>query len=188
MRRNVALLALLTFPTAAMAAGMPQLDFKNPLTISQVVWLVIIFVVFYWALARWALPQMGEVLQARTDAISRNLDAARLAKAGSDKATAELTAATREAQVAAQAQIAGALATANQAAIAQAAELQTRLEAQLAEAEQRITAAREAAMGALREAATDTASTLVSRLTGHAAPEGTVGAAVDAAMAARGRS
>ncbi len=49
--------ASLLVPAAVQAAeaetkGMPQLDFANPLTISHVVWLAIIFVSFYLLLSR----------------------------------------------------------------------------------------------------------------------------------------
>ena len=66
--------------------GMPQLDFHNPLTISQVVWLAIIFCVLYVLLSKWALPQVASVLDARAGAIAADLDAARGAKQGADAA------------------------------------------------------------------------------------------------------
>jgi F-type H+-transporting ATPase subunit b len=164
---------------------MPQLDFHNPLTISQVVWLAIIFFVFYRLLSRWALPKVAEVLQVRADTIARDLDAARAAKVEADRAVAEFTAATRAAQSGAQAEIAGAVASAKEAAAAQAATLNARLEAQLAVAETQIAAARQSALGALRQVATDTAAVVVQRLTGVAAPAPAVDAAVRAALAAR---
>ena len=46
------LVALLLAPAIARAEGMPQLDFGNPLTISQVVWGAIIFIVLYVLLSR----------------------------------------------------------------------------------------------------------------------------------------
>jgi len=66
--------------------GMPQLDFHNPLTISQVVWLAIIFFALYLLLSKWALPQVAGVLEMRAGKIAADLDAARAAKAGADKA------------------------------------------------------------------------------------------------------
>lgn len=186
MRRiAVVALALLTLPAAAMAEGMPQLDFKNPLTISQVVWLAIIFAILYQLLAHWALPQVAAVLEARAEAISRDLEAARQAKAESDAAVASLTVATQQAQAAAQAEIASAVAAAKQVTASQSAELHARLDAQLAEAEQRIDAARTAAMGALRQVATETAAVMVARLTGQPAAAATLEAAVNDALAAR---
>ena len=72
-------------PAAAMAAGgMPQLDFQNPLTLSQVVWGAIIFVVLYILLSRFALPKVGEVLEERAAHIARDLEGARAAKSKAD--------------------------------------------------------------------------------------------------------
>ena len=56
---------VLARPLAAMAAGMPQLDFSSPLTISQVVWGAIIFGVLYLMLSRAALPRVASVLHER---------------------------------------------------------------------------------------------------------------------------
>ncbi len=183
--------AALSFLTSvALAAegkeGMPQLDFKNVLLKSQVVWLVIIFVVLYILLSRWALPKVGAVLEKRAATIAGDLDAARQAKGSADAAVAELTAKTREAHAGAQAEIAGAVDAAKAAAAAQTATLTARLDAQLAEAEGRINAARTAAMGALRQVASDTAGVVVSRLTGVAANAAAVDAAVGSALSARG--
>jgi F-type H+-transporting ATPase subunit b len=150
-----------------------------------VVWLAIIFAVLYLLLSRWALPQVGAVLEMRANRIQADLQAAHAAKASADAAVAELTAATREAQATAQAEINSAVAAANEAAAAQAASLNARLEKQLAEAEQRIATARASAMGALRNVATDTASAVVTRLVGMAPATGAVEQAVDAALAAR---
>ena len=184
-----AILTGMTLFSTAQAAekkgGMPQLDFANPLTTSQVVWLAIIFVVLYLLLSRWALPQIGAVLEQRANRIQGDLQAAQIAKASADAAVMELTAATQQAQATAQAAIAGAVATANEAAAAQAATLNARLDKQLTEAEGRISAARAAAVGALRRVATDTAAAVVTRLVGTAPSASSVEHAVDAALAAR---
>lgn len=44
---------------------MPQLDFGNPLMIAQIVWLLIIFGLLYFALSNYALPRVESVLEAR---------------------------------------------------------------------------------------------------------------------------
>lgn len=172
-------------PAAEKKGGMPQLDFANPLTTSQVVWLAIIFAVLYLLLSRWALPQVGAVLEQRAQRIQGDLQVAQTAKAEADAAVVELTAATQQAQATAQAAIAGAIAAATAAAAAQAATLNARLDQQLSEAEGRISAARAAAVGALRNVATDTATALISRLVGTAPSASSVEQAVDAALAAR---
>ena len=181
--------ALLLLPTAAFAAeGMPQLDFANKLTTAQVVWGAIIFVVLYLLLSRWALPQVGAVLATREATISADLDTARAAKAKADAAIVELTDATQRARAEAQASIANAIDQAKQAAAAQSATANAKLEAQIAAAEQSIGVARTAAMGALREVATDTANTVINRLIGFAPDSARVDSAVGALLAARGQA
>jgi F-type H+-transporting ATPase subunit b len=176
---------LLSLPAAAGAAGMPQLDFATPLTTSQVVWGVLIFIVLYILTSRVALPEVSSVLEERAAHIGRDLEAARQAKTEADAAVAELTRATQEAHAAAQAEIAQALAAAKAAAAEQAEALNARLDAQIAAAERRIGAARDAALGALGQVATDTAQAVVARLTAGAVDAGTVDRAVASALAAR---
>jgi F-type H+-transporting ATPase subunit b len=176
---------LLSSAPAWAEKGMPQLDFGNPLTIAQVVWLAIIFFALYLLLSNWALPKVASVLEMRAGAIAGDLDAARAAKAEADAAVAELTHATREAQARAQAEIAQAVATAKAAADKDAAVLNAKLDAQIREAEQRIAAARTAALGALEQVASDTAREVVSRLTGTAIAPANVNRAVAAVLAAR---
>jgi F-type H+-transporting ATPase subunit b len=181
------LLALaLLFPSAvARAAGMPQLDFANPLTTYQVVWGVVIFVVLYLLFSRWALPRVADVLQTREAKIEADLEAARGAKAEADAATGELMRAGREAHASAQAQIAEALAAAKAEAAVQSAALNAKLEREIAAAEQRIAAARQAALGAVREVAVDAAQTMVARLVGAGIAPAAVERAVSATLAAR---
>lgn len=182
----IALSATSAFAAGDAPKGMPQLDFGNVLTISQVVWLAIIFTVLYLLLSNWALPKMGAVLEMRAARIAADLDAARSAKAQADSAVAELTAATLAAQATAQAEIAGAVGAAKAAAAAQAAKLNAELDQQLAAAEVRISAARTAAMGALQQVAGETAVDVIARLTGTQADRGQVDKAVGGILAARG--
>jgi F-type H+-transporting ATPase subunit b len=165
--------------------GMPQLDFANPLTISQVVWLAIIFFALYLLLSRWALPQVESVLEARAGTIAADLDAARAAKAEADAAMAEMMAATHKAQADAQAQVTSAVDAAKAEAAAQAVVANAKLDAQLAAAEQRIATARAAALGALREVATTTTTDVVTRLAGFTPDTATIDGAVGRALAAR---
>lgn len=188
MRRTVILAScLFALPAVAMAEGLPQLDFKDPLTTSQVVWLAVIFGFLYVLLSRWALPKVEDVLAARATSIAADLDRARDAKAKSDAAVAAMNEATREARTAAQVEIAAAIERSKESITAQAAELNARLEAQLAAGEQRISAARAAAMGALQEVVTDTVDLVVTRLTGSSPARGVVDQAVGAALLARGQ-
>jgi F-type H+-transporting ATPase subunit b len=93
--------------------------------------------------------------------------------------------ATARARSEAQAAINAALDVAKQEAAARIGELNERLETQLREAEAQIGAARAAAMSALREVATETAATVIGRLTGAPADAPRLEGAVGAALAAR---
>ena len=163
---------------AADTGGMPQLDFANPLTIAQVVWLFIIFGVLVFLAAHYLLPPVAEVLEDRRARIAGDLDAARDARAEAEAAEAGQRDATARARAEAQASIAAAVGAAQADAARRAETLAAKLDAQIAEAETRIGAARDSAMGALREAATDAAEALVKRLSGldeKAAIEAAVG-------------
>lgn len=166
-------------------SGMPQLNFANPLTTSQVVWLAIIFFALYLLLSRWALPQVAEVVQGRAASIAADLETARHAKAEADEAAQEENRSTQRARAEAQAEITGAVSRAKQAAAEQAEQMNARLQTQLDSAERRIAEARGSAMGALRQVATETAMVVVSRLTGQAADPQAVEQAVGAALQSR---
>lgn len=165
---------------------MPQLDFANPLTLSQVVWGAIIFVVLYILASRFALPRVASVLEERASNIARDLENAQQAKVKSDQAAAEVAEATARARAEAQAAINAALDEAKAAAAKQAATLNEQLEKQLQEAEIRIAAARASAMGALRQVATETASTVIARLTGASPEPALLDGAIARALSARG--
>jgi len=177
-----------TASVASAAEGMPQLDFANPLTVSQIVWGGLIFGLFYLLLSRWALPKVGAVLQMREQVIEQDLETARLTQAKADEAVRELRDARKRAQAESQAAIEGALEQARKQAAEQARTMNERLEAQLAEAEIRIGAARDQAMGALRQVATETTELVVRRLTTLPADRAAVEKAVDAVLAGRGQS
>lgn len=165
---------------------MPQLDFNNVLTISQVVWMALIFGALYFLLSTWALPQVSGVLDERAARINADLDTARLAKTEADAAVSELREATRRASAEAQTAIADAVTKAKAEAAEQARIANEQLDAQLGAAEQRIAAARASAMGALRDVARETATAVVSRLTGQSPAAAVVDEAVGNAIAARG--
>ena len=180
-RLGLAGIALLLMAAGPEKEGMPQLNFASQLTTSQVVWGAIIFVLLYVLLSRWALPKVGTVVEDRRKRIEGDLDTARTSKAEADAAVNELTEATRRARSEAQASVAAATQEAKAEAASQAVIANERLDAQLAEAEGRISAARASAMGALRQVAAEAASSVVLRLTGQQ-PDAAV---IDRAVAAR---
>jgi F-type H+-transporting ATPase subunit b len=184
---RLAPLAALLLPAAARAAegGMPQLDFANPLTTSQVVWGAIIFAVLYWLLSRVGLPKVAEVIEQRARHIASDLETAQASKARADAAAKEVAEATASARAEAQAAINAALDVAKQEASARIAALNERLEQQLHAAEAQINAARSGALRSLREVATETAATVIGRLTGAPVDQGRLDGAIGAALAAR---
>jgi F-type H+-transporting ATPase subunit b len=187
MKRTAILGAgLLMLPAAAMAAGMPQLDFANPLTTAQVVWGAIIFVVLYILLSRGGLPQVASVLEERAARISADLDAARAAKAKADADAAQSKAAYEQARAEAQTAINKAVNEAKEAAAKQAEVLNARLEKQLHDAEAQIAQARASAMSAVRQVSTETAAMVVARLSGTPANAATLDKAIATAMTAHG--
>jgi F-type H+-transporting ATPase subunit b len=186
MVRRLAFTAALTLlPAAAMAGGtMPQMDFKNPLTLDQVWWMVVILVVLYFALSRWGLPQIGQVLAHRDATISADLEAARAAKAQADETVAALNRTMNNARNAAQAEIAQAVDSAKAKARETALAQQAVLDAELEKSEAEITAARNAALAAIKPVAADTAAEILRRLTGKTPDRAVLDPEIDSAYAA----
>jgi F-type H+-transporting ATPase subunit b len=67
---------------------MPQLDFSNPLMLSKLVWMLIIFGLLFYVLKTYALPQVAAVLDERAARIAADLNAARDAQAAGEAAMA----------------------------------------------------------------------------------------------------
>jgi F-type H+-transporting ATPase subunit b len=186
MRRIAATIAAVIAPCPAFAqSNMPQMDFSNPLTTSQVVWMVIILVALYLVLSRWGLPEIGKVLEHRAQTIGADLETARAAKAAADQAVAELNKTMNQARAAAQAEIAKAVAEAKATALAQSQALAAKLDAQLEASEAQITAARTAALAAIKPVAAEAATEILARLTGKTPTNAALTPQIDAAYAAR---
>ena len=145
---------------------------------SQLLWLVLTFVVLYLLMARIALPRIGSILAERSRRIGDDLEAANGLKQQSDAASAAYEKALADARARAQS-----IANANrERQAAEAVETQKRLEeqlhARLASAEQSIAATRTAAMANVHAIATDAAAAIVERLIGKAPAEHEAAAAV----------
>lgn len=163
---------------------MPQMDFKNPLTVDQVWWMVVILVVLYFTLSRWGLPQIGKVLAHREATITADLEAARAAKAKADATVAALNRTMNDARNSAQAEIAQAVNAAKLKARETALAQQAALDAELEKSEAEITAARRAALAAIKPVAADTAAVILSRLTGKTPGAAELAPEIDSAYAA----
>ena len=159
--------------------GLPQLNYANwP---GQIVWLLVIFAVLYLLLSKVFLPKVGGTIEARADKIAGDMAEARALR---DQADAEAKAADAEVAVA-RATAARTAADAKARSTAEAAERQGALEgelnAKLAEAEARIRASRDAAMGHVRGIAADTASAITEKLSGKAPTKAELDKALGAA-------
>nr|WP_242010025.1 hypothetical protein [Acetobacter conturbans] len=150
----------------ARAAGMPQLDFHNPLLTGQVVWGAGIFLFFYLALRGWALPRVETVLTNRNQRINGDLDQAHAAKVEADNAVRELNETKKAASAEAQAHLDAVLDQERKAAAARLAELSAKLETEITSAEKAVAAERARALESLKPIASDVAETLVQKLTG----------------------
>ena len=188
-RERVLLAAALIGATAgaAHADTMPQLQFSNPLLVSQVVWGAIIFAVFYFLVSRGGLPKLDAVLEKRAQTITAELESARRSKESADAAVTELTEARRRAFAESQAAIAAATTKAKAEAEVRATDVNARLDRQLAESEARIGQARAAAMASLQDLATDTAEAVFTRITGLGADKGRLAGAVSQILGERGQ-
>ncbi len=80
---------------------LPQLD--APTFPSQIVWLIISFLVLYWLMKSKALPRVAEILEARQDRIANDLDKAAMFRRDAEKALEDYEAAVAQAQTEAQA-------------------------------------------------------------------------------------
>ncbi len=163
---------------------MPQLvagDFAP-----QLVWLAITFVLLYLVLSRVALPRIAAVLEARANRIADDLDRAQSTRDQAAKALAAYETVLGTARQSAQ----DAIQTARRAMTERAAQRQAaqgvELAKRIAEAEGRIAAARDQALGNVAQVATDVARSAVDRLIGQTVDPHAAAAAVTAALKGRG--
>ena len=149
---------------------------------SQLLWLVLSFVLLYVLMARIALPRIGAIFAERSQRIAADLAAAQSLKEQSEAANAAYEKALADARARAQS-----IASATRERQASEAEaVQKRLEAELHErlaaAERSIAATQTAAMANVHTIAADAASAIVERLIGKAPAEQEVAAALGDAI------
>lgn len=160
---------------------MPQMDFANPLTVTQIGWMAVIMIVLYVLMARWALPRIGGVIENRNRRITDDLEAASQARREASRVVAELEQAIHDARSEGQAAIARAMADAKDKARAEEEALKARLEAEVARAKVEIEQTRNAGLAVIRPVAEELARTLVERLTGRSVERAVIDQALDAA-------
>lgn len=162
---------------------MPQLDISTFPT--QLVWLLITFVALYVLLAKIALPRIGEVLDERQRKIDDMLEKAAALKAEADAAVAAYEKALTEAKSSAQEMLRQTQAEFAAKAEARSHELGARLASDIKAGEARIAAAKESALGGIKDVARDVATSVIERLAGAAPDAGKLAQAVERAAGER---
>ena len=152
--------------------------FQSQTFASQLIWLVIAFVLLYVLMAKLALPRVGAIIESRQKRIADDIAEAGKLKAQSDEAVAAYEKALVDARARAQA-------IANETSDKQAAAadvtrktLEGELNVKLAEAEKSIAATKQAAMANVRAIAEDAARAIIERLIGSTPSDKAVAEAV----------
>lgn len=147
------------------SGGMPQLDPSSfP---SQIFWLIVSFLVLFLLMWKVALPRVGEVIEQRQQKVSADLERAEKLKAEVDEITAGYEKLLSEARAEANEEIRKAQDRIKAEQDKKLERHDTELAAMLSEAEKRIAAARESALGEIRDVASETAIAAVSKLIGQ---------------------
>jgi len=157
-------------------AGFPP--FESQHFPSQLLWLVVTFVLLYVLMSRIALPRIGGIFAERSKRIADDLAAAQRFKEQSEAAGAAYQKSLADARNRAQA--IAAETREQQAAAAETANkrLEEQLHEKLAAADRSIAATRATAMGNVGSIAAETAAAIVERLIGTAPSQQDVAAAL----------
>lgn len=152
---------------------------------SQLLWLAITFVAFYYLMANVALPRIAGILESRRDRIASDLDTAQRLKQESDEAIASYEAALAEARANAYGIAEEAREAARKVVDARRAEIEAELGEKLAAAESRIGEIKGEAMRQVGTIASEIAAAIVDKLAGLSTGSADVDAAVTTAMEER---
>ena len=159
--------------------GLPQFEFQH--WFGQIVYLIFLFAILYWLMAKVFVPRLRGVIDQRAATISDAVSAARQVQAEAagqaEAAKAEVEAARASSRSMAAAAKARVIEQANTRAAAEEAVVNARI----AEAETAIGKTRDAAMTNVASIASDTAAAIVERLTGKAPTGAEAAAAVKGA-------
>jgi F-type H+-transporting ATPase subunit b len=151
-------------PAPEHKAGMPQLDTST--YTSQIFWLILTFAALFYLLRKRALPRVAEILEVRQERIAADLDRAATLRAEAEEVLGRYEAMVAEARAKAVEQVRAAEERMVAEAAARRVPLEQDLQRRLAEAEQRIAAAKQAALKEIEAVAVETAQAAVARLAG----------------------
>lgn len=159
--------------------GLPQFEFQH--WFGQIVYLIILFGLLYWLMAKVFVPRLRGVIDQRAATISDAVSAARQVQAEAAGQAEQAKAEVEAARASSRSTAAAAKARVTEQANARAAEEEAVVNARIAEAETAIGKTRDAAMTNVSAIASDTAAAIVERLTGKAPTAAEASAAVKGA-------
>ena len=159
--------------------GLPQFEFQH--WFGQIVYLIFLFAVLYWLMAKVFVPRLRGVIDQRAATIADAVQTARQVQAEAAGQAGAAKAEVEAARASSRATAAAAKARVTDAANARAAEEEAVVNARIAEAETAIGKTRDAAMTNVASIASDTAAAIVERLTGKAPTAAEAAAAVKGA-------
>ena len=146
--------------------GMPQLDATT--YASQILWLIITFSLLYYLLKTKALPRVADILEARQERISNDLDKAAALRVEAEAAAEEYAKVVAEAQQKASDAIKSTRDAVSADISARTAALDKELGNKITDAETAISAARAKALAELDDVAVDAAQAATRHLAGVA--------------------
>lgn len=159
--------------------GLPQFEFQH--WFGQIVYLLFLFAILYWLMAKVFVPRLRGVIDQRAATIADAVSAARQVQAEAAGQAEAAKAEVEAARASSRAMATAAKARVTDAANARAAEEEAVVNARIAEAETAIGKTRDAAMTNVATIAADTAAAIVERLTGKAPSAAEADAAVKGA-------
>ena len=159
--------------------GLPQFEFQH--WFGQIVWLIFLFAILYWLMAKVFVPRLRGVIDQRAATISDAVSAARQVQAEAAGQAEAAKAEVEAARASSRSMAAAAKARVIEQANTRAAEEEAVVNARIAEAETAIGKTRDAAMTNVAAIASDTAAAIVERLTGKAPTGAEAAAAVKGA-------
>ena len=162
--------------TAQESAGLPQFQFQH--WAGQIAYLLILFAILYVLMSRVFAPRIRRIFDERRSTIEGALASARQVQAEAAGQAEAARQALAEAHSKAQRTAAEAKATAAAESAERNAEVEASLNAKLTEAETRIRASRDRALGEVRNIAAETAEAIVEKLTGSRPTDATMSAAL----------
>lgn len=159
--------------------GLPQFEFQH--WFGQIVYLIFLFAILYWLMAKVFVPRLRGVIDQRAATIADAVATARQVQAEAAGQAEAAKAEVEAARASSRSMAAAAKARVTEAANARAAEEEAVVNARIAEAETAIGKTRDAAMTNVSAIASETAAAIVERLTGKAPTSAEASAAVKGA-------